>query len=259
MQRFLHLHFLSSPGPPPPSLAACNSSLCSSGWRSVVSRVWSGWSRGAGETHLGRLVCTGNARFLWGVKGSGAGVLDLPEQFQPVGVWQSLKEVGKAASFTGRATISSITGSSSSQQKPSQSVQLLHCRGDSHSTMTSSRNSAAANGFGRTQDRGGQAAGYWASRGQRQQRRRRWQWHLTGKQQPNPRMISRVSATSSDPAQPREREGRAPKSRTGDAVSCCHKQRALASRGNRRRPESRGQRRGAQGGWVEGESKRPAA
>lgn len=55
-----------------------------------------------------------------------------------MGVWQSLKEVGKAASFTGRATMSSITGSSSSQQKPSQSVQLLHCRGDSHSTMTSS-------------------------------------------------------------------------------------------------------------------------
>lgn len=83
---------------------------------------------------------------------SGEGVaglrgLDLPEQFQPVGVWQSLKEVGKAASFTGRAMISSVTGSSSSQQKPSQSVQLLHCRGDSHSTMTTSRNSAATSGF----------------------------------------------------------------------------------------------------------------
>lgn len=43
--------------------------------------------------------------------------------------------------------ISSVKGSSSSQQKPSQSVQLLHCRGDSHSTMTTSRNSAATNGF----------------------------------------------------------------------------------------------------------------
>lgn len=111
-------------------------------------RTWVGWS--VLET----------ARFLCGAQRSGAGVSDLPEQFQPVGVWQSLKEVGKAASFTGRATMSSITGSSSSQQKPSQSVQLLHCRGVSHSTMTSSRNSAAANGFGRTQDRGGQAAGY---------------------------------------------------------------------------------------------------
>ena len=154
----------------------------SSGWRSVVSRFGS-----VGAEELGRSTGVGwsvleTARFLCGAKRSGAGVSDLPEQFQPVGVWQSLKEVGKAASFTGRATMSSITGSSSSQQKPSQSVQLLHCRGDSHSTMTSSRNSAAANGFGRTQDRGGQAAGYWASRGRRQQRRRRWQWHLTGKQ-----------------------------------------------------------------------------
>lgn len=205
------------------------------------------------------LVCAGNASPLRGRRGSGAGVVDLPEQFQPVGVWQSLKEVGKAASFTGRATMSSITGSSSSQQKPSQSVQLLHCRGDSHSTMTSSRNSAVANGFRRTRDRGGRAAGYWASRGRRQQRRRRRQWHPTGKQQPNPRMVSGVSATSSDPAQPREREGRPPRSCAGDSGGCCHKEGDLGSQGTTRRPESRGRRRGVQGGCVEGESKRPTA
>lgn len=68
----------------------------------------------------------------------------LPEQFQPVGVWQSLKEVGKAASLSGRATMSSVTGRSN-QQKQSQSVQLLHWRAaeDSHNTMTSGVNSRA--------------------------------------------------------------------------------------------------------------------
>lgn len=160
MPRFLYLHFLctATSGPPPLSLAAWNSSPLGGGW-------WSQRFGSIGAEELGRRTWVGwsvleTARFLCGAQRSGAGVSDLPEQFQPVGVWQSLKEVGKAASFTGRATMSSITGSSSSQQKPSQSVQLLHCRGVSHSTMTSSRNSAAANGFGRTQDRGGQAAGY---------------------------------------------------------------------------------------------------
>lgn len=105
----------------------------------------SGFQVVAGQTHESRQVCAGST--LGEVKEQRAEGLDLPEQFQPVGVWQSLKEVGKAASFTGRAMISSVTGSSSSQQKPSQSVQLLHCRGDSHSTMTTSRNSAATNGF----------------------------------------------------------------------------------------------------------------
>lgn len=87
-----------------------------------------GWERGEGEEGRGGLACS------------------LPEQFQPVGVWQSLKEVGKAASFTGRAMMSNMTGSSS-QQKQSQSVQPPpHCRGGeaSPSTMTSQLNSAAA-------------------------------------------------------------------------------------------------------------------
>lgn len=74
--------------------------------------------------------------------GAGRGVLRcLPEQFQPVGVWQSLKEVGKAASLSGRARTSSTAGSSSQQQQ-SQSVQPPpppHCRGGegSQGTMTS--------------------------------------------------------------------------------------------------------------------------
>lgn len=72
--------------------------------------------------------------------GAGRRVLRcLPEQFQPVGVWQSLKEVGKAASLSGRARTSSTAGSSSQQQQ-SQSVQPPpHCRGGegSQGTMTS--------------------------------------------------------------------------------------------------------------------------
>lgn len=77
-----------------------------------------------------------------GSGGAGRGVLRcLPEQFQPVGVWQSLKEVGKAASLSGRARTSSTAGSSSQQQQ-SQSVQPPpppHCRGGegSQGTMTS--------------------------------------------------------------------------------------------------------------------------
>lgn len=44
-------------------------------------------------------------------------------------------------------------------------------------------------------------------------------------------MISRVSATSRDWAQPREREGRLLRSCAGDAGSCCHKEGTLGSRG----------------------------
>lgn len=91
--------------------------------------------------HLLKLPPPGSSAQLWAPGESGCGVIQcLPEQFQPVGVWQSLKEVGKAASLSGRARTSSTAGSSSQQQQ-SQSVQPPppHCRcGEgSQGTMTS--------------------------------------------------------------------------------------------------------------------------
>lgn len=146
----------------------------------------------------------------------------LPEQFQPVGVWQSLREVGNAASRAGRAASSSSTGSSSSQQKPSHSVQPPHGRGDSHSTMASSRGSAVASGFRGARGRGGRPAGYWASRGPRRHGRRRRQGQRTGTRRPDPRMIAGVSETSRDPAQPREPQGR-PSGRAGPSGGRGHR------------------------------------
>lgn len=46
-------------------------------------------------------------------------------------------------------------------------------------------------------------------------------------------MISRVSATSRDPAQPRQQEGHPLKSYVGDQGSYCHKERARRSRESR--------------------------
>lgn len=157
--------------------------------------------------------------------------------------------------------ISSVTGSSSSQQKPSQSVQLLHCRGDSHSTMTTSRNSAATKGFWRTRDRRGHAAGYWASRGPRQQRRGRRQGQPAVILRPKESMISGVSATSSDRAQPAEWEDSPLRSCAPDARSCCHKEQGRGKGGagdrnqgaERRRPIGRREERD-QTGWRDSHS-----
>lgn len=101
----------------------------------LYSRVFCGTRH-----HPLKLPPPGSSAQLWAPGGSGCGVIRcLPEQFQPVGVWQSLKEVGKAASLSGRARTSSTAGSSSQQQQ-SQSVQPPpHCRcGEgSPGTMTS--------------------------------------------------------------------------------------------------------------------------
>lgn len=57
----MHFQCTASSGPPAPLLSGLEQ--FSSGWRVVVSKVWEHWSRGAGETHLGRLVCAGNSAF----------------------------------------------------------------------------------------------------------------------------------------------------------------------------------------------------
>lgn len=60
-----------------------------------------------------------------------------------------------------------------------------------------------------------------------------------GKQRPNPRMISRLSATSSDPAQPQERKGPSPRSCAGVAARFSHKKKGwgenLGSPGSQKR------------------------